>query len=133
MISGSIRAGRAVRMGSKVCSGSQVASRLRAVNAPQPVQIRTNRTENTPFGFLVGFVLCYADVVKLIETYVGSSSVNDWDFVIDSVKVVLFMSGDIIIINMAHPCCMSLCSASESRSGTSTGASESPLGPGCIE
>ena len=50
-----------------------------------------------------------------------------------SVKVVLFMSGDIIIINMRHPCCMSLCSASESISGTSTGASESPLGPGCIE
>ena len=133
MISGSTRVTRAVRMGSKVCSNSQVARRSRAVNAPRPVQIRTNRTENTPLGFLVGFVLCCVDVVKLIETYVGSSMCQCLGFGIDSVKVVLFMSGDIIIINMARPCCMCLYSASESRSETSTGASESPLGPSCIE
>ena len=34
----------------KYARNSQVASRSRAVNAPRPVQVRTNRTELPPFG-----------------------------------------------------------------------------------
>ena len=96
-------------------------------------RFRTNRTENTPFGLLIRFVLCGCRRGQFGCAYVDFVQSVKFEFGIDSVGVVLYMSGDIINSEHIVSELRSLCSVFDSSSEKITGASESPLGPSCIE